>query len=119
VTREIIPGRPPRRQPYRGQPEPKYVNTGWQFRNLRAEKRQRFRILIILGLLDISVLVGLIVTYDSNNNGIFVLLLILEIFLLIFTAAMESGTREINKFRPGYDIDVSTDQDHRQNEEEE
>jgi hypothetical protein len=118
-VREIIPGRPPRSQPYRGQPEPKYINTGWQFRNLRAEKRERFRILLILGLLDISVLVGLIVTYDPNNNGIFVLLLILAIFLLVFTAAMESGTREINKFRPGYDFDVSAEKDHQQSEEDE
>ncbi len=117
MTREVEPRQPYSRQPYRGQPEPRYVKTGRRFRNLLAEKRERFRILLILGLLNITAVVGLIFFYTAGNEILFALFFVGTIFLFVFTVTAESGTREIDKFQPGYDIDISNEKDHEHNED--
>jgi hypothetical protein len=105
--------------PYRGQTEPKYINRGKQFRNLLAENRERTKTSIVLGLLNLSVWVGSIISYNLDNMAAFFILMSIAIVLLVLTIAITQGAKAINKFRPGYDLDVSAEKDHQKNSEEE
>ncbi len=95
-------------QPYRGQPRPKYPKPKKQIINFKAEKRVR---ILILG---ISILVMalifrmlLFLYYASPNNIILSVMIGILILFLLVTFAIADGLKSINKFRKGYDIDVS------------
>ncbi len=95
-------------QPYRGQPRPKHPRSKKQTVNLKAEKRVRILILGISILVMVLIFrLLLFLYYASPNNIIFSTMIGILILFLFVTFAIADGLKSINKFRDGYDIDVS------------
>ena len=91
--------------PYRGEPQPKYPKRRRRVRDLKAEKRAN--------ILTMSIIFGYIIFSPNGNNdsdklrqGIAVL-----IITLILIMPIAAGLSSVNKFRKGYDIDVSDEDD--------
>ena len=98
----------PREIPYRGEPQPKYPKRRMRGRDLKAEKRANILTISIIFIL-MAIVFGCIIFSPNGNNdsdklrqGIVVLVITL---ILIITIA--SGLSSVNKFRKGYDVDVS------------
>lgn len=100
-------------QPYRGQPRPKYPRPKKQIRDLKLEKRQKtviFGIGILIASLLLRFTFSIYRTYhDSLLFAVMGMIFILFLFVL---AAVLDGFASINKFRRGYDIDVSGEAEH-------
>ena len=94
--------------PYRGEPRPKFPKRRRQLRNLKAEKRANILTISIIFILMAVVLSCLMFSPNGNGNsdklrqGI--LVLVITLILIIPIAA---GLSSVNKFRKGYDVDVS------------
>ena len=100
------------RLPYRGEPRPKFPKRQRQVRDLKAEKRANILTISIIFIL-MAIVFGCIIFSPNGNNdsdklrqGIVVLVITL---ILIITIA--SGLSSVNKFRKGYDVDVSDEEE--------
>lgn len=101
--------RPRYSQPYRGQPRPKYPRPRKQIRNLRLEKLEGTKTIISI-FLTLSVIVIVLVTLSQNFNPKLIGILFLSVLIVggIISLAVADGLRSINKFRKGYDFDISS-----------
>lgn len=94
--------------PYRGEPPVEFPKRKKQIRNLKAEERKRYIILLVLFMLSLLVLFSFINSFQSSHDpntlgfGIATFLVLLTLIL-----AVNNGFRSVNKFRKGYDIDIS------------
>src|SRR5687767_7911088 len=95
-------------QPYRGQPRPKYPRSKKQIRNLKLEKKQKILIIAISVLILVLLFPILLWVYYANPNN-YALAGMIGLILLFFfgTFAIADGLRSVNRFRKGYDIDIS------------
>ena len=98
----------PREIPYRGEPQPKYPKRRIRVRDLKAEKRVNILTISIIFILT-AVVFGCIIFSPNGNSdsdklrqGIVVL-----VITLILIVPIASGLSSVNKFRKGYDFDVS------------
>jgi choline-glycine betaine transporter len=93
--------------PYRGSGEPKGSKPRRQFRNLKKEKQENiltvFGLLILLGLL-FSCLAFAPGINDAHKSATKIVAIP---FIIAFLAAIISAIKSINKFRKGYDVDIS------------
>jgi len=96
------------RLPYRGEPRPKFPKRRRQVRDLRAEKRANILTISTIFIL-MAIAFGCIILSPNGNNdsdklrqGIVVL-----VITLILIVPIASGLSSVNKFRKGYDVDVS------------
>ena len=96
------------RLPYRGEPQPKFPKRRRQTRDLKAEKRGNIITIITIFVL-MAVIFGCIIFSPNGNNdtdkltqGIVVL-----VIMLILIIPIAAGLSSVNKFRKGYDVDVS------------
>ena len=94
--------------PYRGEPQPKFPKRRRQLRDLKAEKRANILTISIIFLL-MAVVFGCIIFSPNGNSdsdklrqGIIAL-----VIMLILIIPIAAGLSSVNKFRKGYDIDVS------------
>ena len=94
--------------PYRGEPRPKFPKRRRQVRDLKAEKRANILTISIIFIL-MAIVFGCIIFSPNGNNdsdklrqGI--VALVITLILIIPVAA---GLSSVNKFRKGYDVDVS------------
>ena len=102
----------PREIPYRGEPQPKYPKRRLRVRDLKAEKRANILTISIIFIL-MTIVFGCIIFSPNGNNdsdklrqGIAAL-----IITLILIVPIAAGLTSVNKFRKGYDIDVSDEDD--------
>jgi hypothetical protein len=94
--------------PYRGEPQPKFPKRRRQVRDLKAEKRANILTISIIFIL-MAIVFGCIIFNPNGNNdsdklrqGIAVL-----VITLILIVPIAAGLSSVNKFRKGYDVDVS------------
>jgi hypothetical protein len=93
--------------PYRGESQPKYPRRKRQSRNLKKERRKN--LILIAGVAGIITLgIGFIAMHPTLDRaekltGIIAILVV----ALPFAIAIISGMMSINRFRKGYDIDIS------------
>ena len=94
--------------PYRGEPRPKFPKRRRQVRDLKAEKRANILTISIIFIL-MAIVFGCIIFSPNGNNdsdklrqGIAAL-----IITLILIVPIAAGLSSVNKFRKGYDVDVS------------
>jgi len=107
--------------PYRGQPNPKYPKRKRQARNLRNERIKNILTIGALSLLFVGLLFFFVfILKDSFVDGRieefpgeFVLF---GIGFIVVIIAVSDGLKNINKFRKGFDIDISGK--HRGNDED-
>src|SRR5918993_3930880 len=96
------------RLPYRGEPRPKFPKRRRQTRDLKAEKRANILTISIIFVLMAMVFGCIIFSPNGNNDsdklrqGIAGL-----VITLILIVPIAAGLSSVNKFRKGYDIDVS------------
>lgn len=104
--------------PYRGQPRPHYPKRPRRIRNLRLERiRDRLSIGIPL-LLSITVLIGVFFYPQDDKNTALGIMFLVGVLGLVFTASIADGTKNINRFREGYDFDLSiTEEDEKDRNE--
>lgn len=95
------------RIPYRGEPEPKLPKRRKQIRNLRFEKRENVITISIIIVLMIIVFGCVILNSSNTNPNKLKQAIIVFIFTLMLILPIAAGFSSINKFRKGYDIDVS------------
>src|SRR5688572_18264183 len=100
------------RLPYRGEPRPKFPKRRRQVRDLRAEKRANILTISTI-LILMAIVFGCIIFSPNGNNdsdklrqGIVVL-----VITLILIIPIGAGLSSVNKFRKGYDVDVSDEDD--------
>ena len=94
--------------PYRGEPRPKFPKRRRQVRDLKAEKRANILTISII-FIFMAVVFGCIIFSPNGNSdsdklrqGIIVL-----VIMLILIIPIAAGLSSVNKFRKGYDVDVS------------
>ncbi|HEX2994244.1 MAG TPA: hypothetical protein VHP14_05450 [Anaerolineales bacterium] len=88
---------------------PDYPKPQKRVRNLRQEKLTRFLILGICILIMITLL-GIIVSSLQTNSDDYTVAFVTGfaiLLLLCITIAIADGLKSINRFRRGYDIDIS------------
>ena len=94
--------------PYRGEPQPKFPKRRRQVRDLKAEKRANMLTISIIFILMAVVFSCIIFSPNGNSDqdklrqGIIAL-----VITLILTIPIAAGLSSVNKFRKGYDVDVS------------
>jgi hypothetical protein len=95
-------------QPYRGQPRPKYPKPKKQIRDLKIEKKSKIFVIGVSILIFGALFRIFLSLYYTSPNAITLSLMIgVAILFLVITIAIADGLESINKFRRGYDIDVS------------
>ena len=95
-------------QPYRGQPRPKYPRPKKQIRDLRTEKVLRWLTVGICALVLLVLFRIILSLYYTHPDEITLSVIVgLGILFVLITIAIADGLKSINKFRKGYDIDVS------------
>lgn len=93
--------------PYRGEPQPKYPKPRRKVRNLRRERwLDWFSIGIPLAVAIGFVVIGFVFHKDMETNALGVIFFG-AISGLVFTALIYDATKSVNRFRKGYDIDIS------------
>ena len=93
--------------PYRGEPSRKYPRRQKQVRNLREEKqRKNWTILITLAIL-IAIFIFVLLNSTSNSEQKVTQIIVFLVLSFVFIAPLSSGLSSINKFRKGYDADIS------------
>lgn len=100
--------------PYRGEPQRKYSKPRRQVRNLRSERcLDRLSMGIPLFATIALIMFGL---FFHRDLEVIALGIIFSgaIFGLTVTASIHDATKSINRFRKGYDIDVSNSEEERQ-----
>jgi hypothetical protein len=110
----------PREIPYRGEPQPKYPKRRMRGRDLKSEKRANILTISIIFILMVIVFGCIIFSPNGNSDsdklrqGIIAL-----IITLILIVPIAAGLSSVNKFRKGYDIDISdeTENDDEQSED--
>ena len=99
--------------PYRGDGWPKGQKARKQYRNLRKEKKQD--IFSIIKLFAFFILVfGFIIGFlasNFNSNDMWGVIVIGILIILFCGLIITIGMMSINKFRKGYDIDTSDEQE--------
>lgn len=94
--------------PYRGEVWPKYPKPHRQVRNLRGEKEHYVFTAGVLFIFSFLVVGAGIVDFLQEHSGIALFIFILVFIILItFSLSAIDGLRSIDKFQPGYDIDIS------------
>jgi hypothetical protein len=93
--------------PYRGEPQPKLPKRRRQIRDLKTERRKASTtifLIVFVGLLisGFAIFISADSTTEFLQRGLIVL-----VFLLPLVFAINSGFKSVNKFRKGYDIDIS------------
>ena len=96
------------RLPYRGEPKPKFPKRRRPARDLKAEKRANILTISTIFIL-MAIVFGCIIFNPNGNSdqdklrqGIIVL-----VIMLILIIPIAAGLSSVNKFRKGYDFDVS------------
>ena len=94
--------------PYRGEVWPTYPEPRRQIRNLRGEKQHYVFTTAVLFIFSFMVLGAGVVDFLHEHSGtaLFIFIVVFSI-LITFSLSALDGMRSIDKFRPGYDIDVS------------
>ncbi|HMB23679.1 MAG: hypothetical protein ACM33V_10785 [Chloroflexota bacterium] len=95
--------------PYRGEPVPDFPKPKKRVRNLRQERITRVLILGIC-ILIMSTLLGVLLSSLQTNSGDYTVAFVTGfaiLVLLCITIAIADGLKSINRFRKGYDIDIS------------
>jgi hypothetical protein len=100
-------------QPYRGQPRPHYPKPHRQIQDLQAEREQyHFTIIVIITFGILLLGIGVMDYFHEHSLIALCLIIAFVIFFLgPFAFAILDGLRSIDKFRPGYDIDISEHRD--------
>ena len=93
--------------PYRGEPQPKFPKRRRQFRNLQAERRQIAITLLLIFIITALVLSLVLFSPDNESRNKFAASIVVLIVALILTITILSGITSVNKFRRGYDVDIS------------
>jgi hypothetical protein len=93
--------------PYRGEPQPKFPKRRRQFRNLKGERREVARTLAVILALTMLVLGFILLTPSDGQTNKFAASIVVLIVASILTIAILQGITSVNKFRKGYDVDVS------------
>ena len=93
--------------PYRGEPKPKYPKRRRQLRNLKAERRQIAITLLVIFILTAFVLSIVLLSPVDESRNKFAASIVVLIVASILTIAILSGITSLNKFRKGYDVDIS------------
>jgi len=95
--------------PYRGEPQPKYPKPKKQIRNLRQERIIRFLILGICVLIMTALISIMISTYraDAIDFTLTFVIGLVTLLILFITVSVADGIKNVNRFRKGYDIDIS------------
>ncbi|MFT3890138.1 MAG: hypothetical protein QM730_00755 [Anaerolineales bacterium] len=93
--------------PYRGGPSRKYPRRQRQVRNLKEEKKRKiWTILISLAIL-IAIFAFVLLNSTSSSDQKATQIIVFLVLLFVFIAPLLAGLSSINKFRKGYDVDVS------------
>ena len=95
--------------PYRGEPQPKFPKRRRQFRNLRTERREGATTIFLI-ILVVVLIIGFAIFNSSDSTTEFLQRsLIVLVFISPVILAIINGFKSVNKFRKGYDIDVSNE----------
>jgi len=99
----------PREIPYRGDGNPRNIKPRRRFRNFKKERRE-ILVSIIIVLVLFLIPFSLFILDDSlyNDNTINIVALVIG---SLFVLTLLVGILSINKFRKGYDVDVSEEAD--------
>ena len=92
-----------------GESVPEYPKRKKRIRNLRQEKTTRFLILGIC-ILIMSALFGIMLFSLRTNSTDYTVAFVTGHAILMFlfiTMAIADGLKSVNRFRKGYDIDIS------------
>ena len=94
--------------PYRGEVWPNYPEPRRQIRNLRGEKKHNVFTAAVLFIFSFIVLGAGVMDFLHEHSGtaLFIFIVVFSI-LITFSLSALDGMRSINKFRPGYDINIS------------
>ena len=93
--------------PYRGEPKQKYPKRRRQLRNLKGERREMAFTLVVILILTALVLGFILVTPSDGQTNKFAASIVVLIVASILMIAILSGITSVNKFRKGYDVDIS------------
>src|SRR5689334_4564053 len=102
-----MPGMPGK-LPYRGEPPVEFPKRKKRIRNLKVEEQKRYIILLVLFVLSLLVFYIFINSFQTSHDpnilgyGIGTFLVLLTLIM-----AVNNGFRSVNKFRKGYDVDIS------------
>lgn len=93
--------------PYRGQGESSTHKRSKQFRNLRKERQENIRTILIISTIASLIVIGMIFNPDlekqmRDGGGIILLFVVITL-----VTGFVRGIFTINKFKRGYDIDTS------------
>jgi hypothetical protein len=97
--------------PYRGEPKPKYPKRRRQLRNLKAERRQIAITLLVIFILTAFVLSLVLLSSVDESRNKFAASIVVLVVASILTIAILSGITSVNKFRKGYDVDISDERE--------
>jgi len=106
--------------PYRGKPRPKYLKRRRQFRNLKVGRRQIAITLLVIFIFTAFVLSLVLFGPTDDSTNKFAASIVVLIVASILTIAILNGMASVNKFRKGYDVDISEeseDDDGKQSED--
>ena len=100
--------------PYRGEPVRKYPKRGRRIRNLRGEKQEV--VITIFTILIIALLIILFINTAPSNDSRDTLRssIFIFVFFIFIILALINGYKSVNKFRSGYDIDASGEEDEKE-----
>ena len=93
--------------PYRGEPQSKFPKRRRQFRNLQGERRQIAITLLVIFIITALALSLVLFIPDNESINKFAASIVILIVSSILTIAILSGITSVNKFRKGYDVDIS------------
>ena len=106
--------------PYRGEPRPKFPKRRRQMRDLKAEKRANILTISII-LILMAIVFGCIIFGPNGNSDSDKLRqgIIVFVITLILIIPIAAGLSSVNKFRKGYDVDVSDESENDDDEQSE
>jgi hypothetical protein len=94
--------------PYRGEVWLHYPKPRKQKRDLKGEKHQyiiSFAITILASILSLGI--GIMNFAKDHDDIALCIFILLTIILITIAISQINAARSINKFRPGYDLDIS------------
>ena len=97
--------------PYRGEPKPKSPKRRRQLRNLKAERKQIAITLLVIFILTTFVLSLVLLSSVDESRNKFAASLVVLVVASILTITILSGITSVNKFREGYDVDISDERE--------
>ncbi|MBI5297118.1 MAG: prepilin peptidase [Chloroflexi bacterium] len=100
--------------PYRGEPQRKYPKPRRQVRNLRRERWLDWLSMGIPLFATIALIVFGVVFHRDMEVIALGIIFSGAIFGLTVTASIHDAAKSINRFRRGYDIDISNSEEERQ-----